>query len=70
MMPSGWVRQPTRTGGTRYVNPARPGEQVRAMAGNPRDPNPVKRGPYARVSRDGTVSPPIPLAGNPTLGSD
>jgi RHS repeat-associated protein len=64
----GWVDSPTREGdGTRYTNPDRPGEQVRVMPGNPDDPNPVKQGPYIRISTNGTVSPPIPAAGNPTL---
>ncbi len=68
LIPDGWVKSPTRgPGGTRYSNPARPGEQVRIMPGNPADPNPLKRGPYARISADGTVSDPIPLAGNPGL---
>ena len=68
-IPDGWVKQPSRTGGgTRWLNPERTGEAVRVQPGNPRDPNPVKRGPYVRVSKDGKVSNPIPLRGNPTLG--
>lgn len=67
-VPEGWVREPSATGGgTRWLNPEAPGEAVRVQPGNPRDPNPVKRGPYVRVSKDGTRSPPIPLRGNPTL---
>jgi hypothetical protein len=42
-------------------------EQVRVMPGNLRDPHPVKRGPHLRISKDGRVSEPIPLRGNPTL---
>lgn len=63
-IPEGWVKSPTRRGGgTRYSNPNAPGEQVRVQPGNPRDANPVKRKPYVRVSKDGTVSDPIPLGG-------
>ncbi len=53
--------------GTRYPVPDRPGDQVRIQNGNPNDPNPIKRGPYGRVSEKGTKSGPFPLAGNPTL---
>jgi hypothetical protein len=62
--------QPTRGGsneGKRFPNPKKPGEQVRVMKGNPKDPDPAKRGPYARISKDGKVSEPIPLEGNPSL---
>ncbi|MGH9782813.1 MAG: RHS repeat-associated core domain-containing protein [Terriglobia bacterium] len=68
LIPDGWVRQPTvGEGGTRWLNPKKPGEAIRVMPGNPADPNPIKRGPYMRISRDRKVSDPIPLAGNPTL---
>ena len=60
--------EPSRGGGTRYPVPGRPGDQVRIEPGNPGDPNPVKQGPYGRVSQNGKVSDPFPLAGNPTLG--
>jgi hypothetical protein len=66
----GFEGEPTREGeaaGQRFPNPDKPGEQVRIMRGKPNDPNPVKRGPYARTSADGKVSEPIPLKGNPTL---
>jgi hypothetical protein len=33
------------------------------------DPDPVKRGPYVRISKSGRVSDPIPLNGNPILRS-
>jgi hypothetical protein len=67
-VPDGWVQSPSRTGGgTRWLNPDRPGESVRIQPGNARDPNPTKRGPYVRVSKDGVRSNPIPLRGNPTL---
>lgn len=68
MIPQGWKKSGTRgEGGTRYANPEKPGEQVRVMPGNSNDPDPVKQGPYCRVSCDGTKSDPIPLKGNPTL---
>jgi hypothetical protein len=69
-IPKDWSESPAKNGlGKRYANPNRPGDQIRVMDGNPADPNPVKRGPYVRVSRNGKVSEPIPLKGNPTLGS-
>lgn len=37
------------------------------MPGKVTDPNPLKQGPYMRISRNGTVTDPIPLFGNPTL---
>lgn len=40
-------------GGTRYADPARKGDQIRVMPGNPNDSNPVKRGPYLRISKNG-----------------
>jgi|SRR5271166_1112003 hypothetical protein len=67
-IPSGWIATPARSGlGKRYADPARPGDQIRIMAGSPADPVPVKRGPYVRISKSGKVSDPIPLDGNPTL---
>jgi len=66
----GFEGESTRDGeaaGQRFPNPNKPGEQVRIMKGKPNDPNPVKRGPYARISANGKVSEPIPLKGNPTL---
>lgn len=70
MKGKGWVAKPTKDGegtGTRYNNPDKPGEQVRVMPGKPTDPNPIKQGPYVRISTEGAKSPPIPIAGNPTL---
>jgi RHS repeat-associated protein len=65
MVPEGWVESPARTGrGARFANPTVRGEQVRIMDGNPGDPNPIKRGPYVRISKDGKVSDPIPLSGD------
>jgi hypothetical protein len=67
--PPGSVEKPTRGGSGRRIFIPGTGEAdvIRVMSGNPNDPNPVKRGPYARISRGGWVSDPIPLAGNPTL---
>ena len=70
MKERGWPSEPTREGegsGVRYPNPSKPGEQVRVMPGKATDPNPVKQGPYGRISQGGKVSDPIPLKGNPTL---
>ena len=66
-VPSNWVREPSRTGGTRYKHPDNRGEQIRVQPGKPTDPNPGKQGPYCKISRCGKVSDPIPLKGNPTL---
>ena len=68
LVPKDWIASPTKgAGGTRFADPARRGDQLRIMPGNPRDPNPVKQGPYARTSTSGVKSDPIPLKGNPTL---
>ena len=67
-IPTGWLTARARSGlGTRHADPNRPGDQIRIMSGNPLDPDPVKRGPYVRISKSGKVSNPIPLDGNPTL---
>jgi hypothetical protein len=68
MIPQSWGRSPTSgPGGTRYTHPENRGEQIRVMPGNANDPNPIKRGPYARISRAGKVSEHVPLKGNPTI---
>lgn len=71
LIPSGWVKSTTNANkgglGIRYSNPERLGEQIRIMPGKVTDPNPLKQGPYMRISRNGTVTDPIPLFGNPTL---
>jgi len=64
MKDKGWTSSPTREGdgtGTRYANPDKLGEQVRVMPGKSTDRDPVKRGPYGRISKNGDVSQPIPL---------
>jgi hypothetical protein len=68
-IPNDWEESPTRNGlGTRFADLRRPGDQIRIMRGNPTDPDPVKRGPYVRISKSGKVSDPVPLQGNPILG--
>lgn len=53
--------------GKRLTKPGKKGEQVRIMPGNPLDSNPVKQGPYVRVSKPGVNDHAVPLASNPTL---
>ncbi len=68
LVPSEFRAEATRRGaGQRFVDPNSRGDQIRMMPGNPRDPNPVKQGPYLRISRSGSTTDPIPLRGNPTL---
>lgn len=70
LIPSNWCKSATNANkgglGVRYSNPERLGEQIRVTPGKATDPNPVKQGPYLRISRHGTVTDPIPLEGNPT----
>jgi len=65
----GWERgKPTQNDGERWVKPGTKGsDQIRLEKGNPNDPNPIKQGPYGRISEGGKKSPPIPLKGNPVL---
>lgn len=69
IIPDGWIAdESARGGGIRYINPASRGsDAVRVMPGNPSDSNPVKRGPYVRITYRGDTSDPIPMKGNPTL---
>jgi hypothetical protein len=70
LLPEAWVRTPSKKGGgDRWNEPGTAGTiGIRIMPGNPNDPDPVKQGPYVRILRPGRPqSPPIPLAGNPTL---
>jgi len=55
--------------GARLRKPGNDADQVRIQSGNPGDSNPIKRGPYVRVTNNHgkDQSGPIPLAGNPTL---
>jgi hypothetical protein len=67
LIPKDWIGTSTRTGnGIRYANLVRPGDQIRIMPGNRLDPQLIKQGPYAVLSRSG-VKYRIPLEGNPTL---
>ena len=68
MIPKSWPREESSGGGgTRYVHPSNRGEQIRVQPGRPSSSDPVKQGPYCRISRCGNVTDPIPLKGNPTL---
>jgi hypothetical protein len=68
MVPQSWEREPSaRGGGTRYVHPTNEGEQLRVQPGDASNSNPVKQGPYCRISQCGQKTAPIPLKGNPTL---
>ncbi|MBX4197794.1 hypothetical protein KW782_00465 [Candidatus Parcubacteria bacterium] len=73
MKERGWQQvEPSGNGGDRWQKPGTKGsDQVRLEKGNPKDPNPVKQGPYGRISEQtpngSEKSPPIPLKGNPTL---
>jgi hypothetical protein len=67
-VPSDWIKEPSARGGGARYHPSRlTGDQVRIMPGQASDMNPIKRGPYLRVSFHGQPSEPIPLKGNPTL---
>ena len=67
LIPDDFIKEPSRSGGgERYRDPRKTGEQIRIMPGNENSSNPVKRGPYVRISRGGVKSPPIPLKGNPS----
>ena len=68
MKDKGIQGQPSRGGGTRYPVPGRPGDQVRIEPGNQKNSDPMKQGPYGKVSQDGKESEHFPLDGNPTLG--
>jgi len=65
--------EPSRKdGGTVWRAPGRGGEGIRTSPGNPasNDPTGVHKGPYCRVNKNGNVSDPIPLKGNPVLGEE
>lgn len=67
LIPSNFVRNATRKDdGIRFADPARRGDQIRLMPGNPSAIDPLHQGPYAVISRGGTVTR-VPLQGNPTL---
>ena len=59
--------RPTRGGnGIRYVDPSRPGEQVRIMSRDPGALDPLHQGPYVVIDTNGHKRW-IPLRGNPVL---
>jgi hypothetical protein len=61
-VPEGWVMSPTRKGGgVRWSDPKAPGNQVRAMPGDPLANDPLHRMPYVRVSLNGKAHGPIPI---------
>jgi hypothetical protein len=61
------TRRPTKTGnGIRFEDPTRPGDQVRIMPGDPSSTDPLHRGPYVVISKNGQRTR-IPLQGNPVL---
>jgi len=67
MKDKGIQGEPSRGGGKRYPVPGRQGDHVRIEPGNPSNSDPVKQGPYGKVSQDGQESEHFPLEGNPTL---
>lgn len=67
LIPKNYVKSQVRTGeGVKFADPARRGDQIRIMRGDPSAVDPLHRGPYAVISRSGRVTR-IPLEGNPTL---
>ena len=67
MKEKGWQPEPSKSGGgTRYPSPDKKGEQVRIQPGYPSNPDPMKRGPYAVISKGGDKFR-VPLANNPLL---
>lgn len=71
-VPDDWVRRPSRAGGGEvFIDPHRPGHQLRIMPGYPEGnrPDPLTHGPYAVVSAHGRTWK-IPLLGNNQPGGD
>lgn len=67
LVPKDWVKGPMKKGsGTRYLNPNKPGESILIEDGWPGASDPLHRGPYVRISRNGQIIR-IPLKGNPSL---
>lgn len=53
-VPRNWVAKPSRNGGgTRWVDPANPHNNVRVMPGDPKSPYPNSQKPYVRHTRNG-----------------
>jgi RHS repeat-associated protein len=61
---AGWAEDgPTRSGGgVRWRRPGNISDQVRIMPGDPLNPNPLKQGPYIRLSISGNKWGPYPLS--------
>ncbi|MEQ1918596.1 MAG: hypothetical protein ABL955_05305, partial [Elusimicrobiota bacterium] len=54
LVPKDWVKGPMRKGlGTRYLNPKKPGQSILIEDGWPGATDPLHRGPYVRISRNG-----------------
>jgi hypothetical protein len=67
LIPKDFVKSQVRKGdGFCYADPARRGDQIRIMRGDPGATDPLHQGPYAVISRSDNVTR-IPLEGNPTL---
>ncbi|HMS30756.1 MAG TPA: RHS repeat-associated core domain-containing protein, partial [Saprospiraceae bacterium] len=67
LIPKDWISGPMKKGeGTKFVNPAKKGEQILLEKGWPGAKDPLHEGPYMKISRDGQIIR-IPLQGNPTL---
>jgi hypothetical protein len=61
-VPDGWEVGPSNHGGgVRWADPDAPGNAVRAMPGNPADPDPIKQMPYFRISLPGVPKLPVPF---------
>src|SRR5260370_24836532 len=60
---------PSMQEGRRYKNPDALGELVRTQSGFPTANDPIRRGPYAKISKDGKISY-TPLADNPVLDKE
>ena len=66
-IPKDWVKGPAKKGGgTKYSNPARPGETIIIEGPWPNSTDPLHGGKYVRVTHDGDTFR-IPLKGNPAL---
>ncbi|MNJ71990.1 hypothetical protein D3C77_685950 [compost metagenome] len=57
---------PSSPDGMRYTNPNTPGELVRTQSGFSTAYDPLKKGPYAKISKGKNITY-TPLAGNPLL---
>ncbi|MEZ0260452.1 MAG: hypothetical protein ACAH80_05545 [Alphaproteobacteria bacterium] len=60
---------PSMEVGKHYTNPKNPGESVRTQSGFATANNPLRRGPYAKWSKDGHITYE-PLEGNPLINEN